>query len=438
MANIARPVNGVVEPLDTGANAVEDAQHPSRTEGAGLETRYVADRLRDARIVVIGAGVVGAALSYRLAQAGAQVTTVERRYPGAGTSGASFAWLNGFNKTPRHYHRLNIHGIRDHQDLADELDGDWVHVDGALHWAHDRPDVRVTALRQTVRRLREWGMHVDRTTPEVVMRELEPDLRIDPDAVSEVYVVPREGWLETITMASATLRAARLSYGARYERAAVIDLRVSDGAVDSVVLDDGRELSGDIVINAAGPDAGRIAELAGARLPLDRQIGMLVVTAPAPVQLRRVLYGEGAHARPEGGGRLMLHPEWLDGHAVEGEIPPLDASFVRRSMDEARAALPGLVGVPAEAVRVGLRSMPRDGLPIIGFDPAMTGLYTCVTHSGVSLAARLALLVTEELCGGDASELAPYRPDRFGGVPEQSPGAATPRATGWRGMPSFD
>ncbi len=46
------------------------------------------DYLRDARVVVIGAGAIGAALTYRLAQAGAKLTTIERRYPGAGTTGA--------------------------------------------------------------------------------------------------------------------------------------------------------------------------------------------------------------------------------------------------------------------------------------------------------------------------------------------------------------
>ena len=92
------------------------------------------DFLRGAQIVVIGAGAVGAAVSYRLAQAGGRVTTVERRFAGSGTSGSSFAWLNGFSKTPRHYHRLNVMGIRDHQDLADELGGNCVHIDCALHW----------------------------------------------------------------------------------------------------------------------------------------------------------------------------------------------------------------------------------------------------------------------------------------------------------------
>jgi glycine/D-amino acid oxidase-like deaminating enzyme len=87
--------------------------------------------------------------------------------------------------------------------------------------------------------------------------------------------------------------------------------------------------------------------------------------------------------------------------------------IIERARKEAVAVMPGLAGVPVEAVRIGIRPMPRDGQPIVGFDPQISGLYSVVTHSGITLAARLALLVTEELSGGDTSELEPYRPTRF-------------------------
>lgn len=369
--------------------------------------------LREAEIVVIGAGVVGAALSYRLAQAGARVTTVDRSFPGSGTSQASFAWLNGFSKTPRHYHRLNVQGIRDHEDLADELGGDWVHVDGALHWAREDDTVAASRLRDIIHRLREWGVRIDTFTPEAAMRELEPDLWIDPETVSEVYYLPREGWLEAIPMAHGVLRAAQLRYGAHFERGTVVGLRGPSGSVDGVALEDGRELPADVVINAAGPEAARIGELAGVRVAIDRQIGMTISTAPAPVGLKRVVYGSSAHVRPDGGGRLVVARDYLDSHAVEGQPTPPDAEVVRRCMDDARAIVPGLAEIPAERVRIGVRPMPRDGNSIVGFEPSVSGLYTVVTHSGVSLAARLALLVTEELSGGDTAELEPYRPSRF-------------------------
>jgi glycine/D-amino acid oxidase-like deaminating enzyme len=56
-------------------------------------------------VVVVGAGVIGAAVAFRLAQAGARVAVLESAARvGAGTSGRSFAWTNSNQKTPRPYH----------------------------------------------------------------------------------------------------------------------------------------------------------------------------------------------------------------------------------------------------------------------------------------------------------------------------------------------
>lgn len=377
--------------------------------------RLKSDHLREAHVVVVGAGAIGAATSYRLAQAGASVTTVERRYPGSGTTGSSFAWLNGFEKFPKDYHRLNLTSIRDHENLADELDGDWVHVDGGLHWAQEGDPARLGKLRENVRRLREWGLRVDKTTPEIAMREVEPDLWIDPATVPEVYFIAREGWLDSVAMAHRVMHAAVLRYGAILLRGAVVDLRLSGRAVRSVVLDDGRELAADVVVNAAGPEARQIGALAGIPVSVDRRIGMVLSTAPAPVCLKSVLHAPEGNVRPDGGGRLQIRRPNMDDEAREGQPTSLDAPVIREALREVGKVLPCLLDIPAEAVRIGVRPMPRDGLSIVGFEPAIENLYTVVTHSGITLAARLALLVAEDLAGGDVPELAPYRPSRFAG-----------------------
>jgi glycine/D-amino acid oxidase-like deaminating enzyme len=373
------------------------------------------DYLRDARIVVVGAGAIGVTLAYRLAQAGAQVTVVERRFPGAGTSGSTFAYVNGTDKPPRAYHRLNILSIRDHEDLADEIGGDWLHVTGSLHWAAAGDEARTTALGQVMRRLLAWGMRVDRCSPEQAMRELEPDAWIDPEAVTAVFLVHRAGWLDPVAMTSGVLRAAIDRYGAQLVRAEVVGLRSASGLVERVALDDGHELRADVVVNAAGPDGGRIAAFAGISLPLERTPGLLIVTAPAPARLWHVVYGPGVNLRPDGGARMMVQPESLDSHAVEGSPLPVEDPLVQDGLERARAVVPALIHVGVEAVRLGVRPMPRDGLPLVGFDPRVANLYHVVTHSGITLAARLALLVTEELTGGDTAPLEAYRPARFGG-----------------------
>ena len=373
------------------------------------------DYLRDARVAIIGAGAVGSVLAYRLAQAGAAVTVVERKRTGAGASGATFGWLNGVDKAPRDYHRLNMLGIRDHEALADELDGDWIHITGSLHWAETADGARRTGLEQVVRQLTAWGARVDRCTPEEAARDLEPDIAIDPATVGAVYLVHRSGWMDAVAMAHAALSAARERHAARLVRGEVTTIATSNGMIDRLDLADGTSLEADVVVNATGPDGAAFARIAGTTLPVERTPGLLLVSEPVPARLSRVLYGPGIHLRPDGGGRVLVQWEPLDSMAREGAPLAPEDPRVREAMDQAAAVLPALAGARVEDVRLGVRAVPRDGYPLVGFDPAIGNLYHVVTHSGITLAARLAGLVTEELTGGEAGDLAPYRPDRAAG-----------------------
>src|SRR5258707_11688180 len=80
------------------------------------------------KTIVIGAGVMGASVAYRLAQAGASITVLEAKRIGGGTSGISFAWTNANKKPPKPYHDLNVAGMKAHSPLADEF--------GAPPWWH--------------------------------------------------------------------------------------------------------------------------------------------------------------------------------------------------------------------------------------------------------------------------------------------------------------
>src|ERR1700758_5441775 len=87
------------------------------------------------KTIVIGGGVMGASVAYRLAQAGAAVTVLEATRIGGGTSGISFAWTNAHKKPPKPYHDLNVAGMKAHAALADEFGGaPWWHGGGSLEW----------------------------------------------------------------------------------------------------------------------------------------------------------------------------------------------------------------------------------------------------------------------------------------------------------------
>ena len=216
------------------------------------------------------------------------------------------------------------------------------------------------------------------------------------------------------------MSAAARRYGAQLIRGEVVALPTAGGAVETVVLADGLQLAADVVVNAAGPDAGRIAALAGVELPLERVAGLLIVTAPAPAHLRHVLYAPSVNLRPDGGARLMIQPEALDDRAVEGTSLPIDDPLVGDGIGKARAVVPALAGNRGRG-RAPRRAPHAEGRPAhrrlrsVGRQPVPRG-DPQRDHPG----SKVGLLVTEELAGGDGSPLEPYRPSRF------APGAALP------------
>jgi glycine/D-amino acid oxidase-like deaminating enzyme len=86
-------------------------------------------------VVVVGAGVIGAAIAADLAHEGCTVTVLESGQPAAGTSGATFAWTNAGGKQPRSYFDLNVEGMQAHRRLASSVAScDWYHQSGNLEW----------------------------------------------------------------------------------------------------------------------------------------------------------------------------------------------------------------------------------------------------------------------------------------------------------------
>src|SRR5215468_3608352 len=147
------------------------------------------------RTIVIGAGVMGASVAYRLAQAGAAVTVLEASRIGGGTSGISFAWTNAHKKPPKPYHDLNVAGMKAHRALADEFGATpWWHGGGSLEWVDvpERP-----AQRANVEQLQSWCYAAEWLTMQQV-EELEPE--IDPAVVGDAPVAffPQEGWLDPV------------------------------------------------------------------------------------------------------------------------------------------------------------------------------------------------------------------------------------------------
>jgi glycine/D-amino acid oxidase-like deaminating enzyme len=144
-------------------------------------------------VIVIGAGVVGSSLAFRLAQAGVRITLVERAGSAYGTTGGSFAWINANAKRPYDYFTLNFAGMDAHRALREELgDAPWLNEGGNLVWVRD--EAEAAELEGRLAELRAWNYPAEWISRQE-MQTLEPQVRIEPE-IEQGVLFPDEAWID--------------------------------------------------------------------------------------------------------------------------------------------------------------------------------------------------------------------------------------------------
>jgi len=368
------------------------------------------------RVVIVGAGIIGAALASRLADAAAAVTVVEAEQPGSGTSGSSLAWVNSNGKPPRAYHDLNRAGIQAWRELADQLGGEWFQQTGSLHWA--APGEEAT-LAEHVAMLQGWDYPARVITPDEA-RRLEPELAIPPE-VREVAYFPEEGYLLTRPAIAALLQFATERGVKLVTGDAVAELLTAGERVRGVRLASGAEIVAETVALCAGWRTPSLAAPLGFDVPLvpveaPGSLAPCVVawSEPASVRVSRYVSPPDLDIRPAEGGRLMFEAGDIDEATDMSTDVAQQEVFARTMLERARRYLPGLAGTGLAEQKVCIRPLPADGYSIVGRPTGVEGCYLIVTHSGVTLAAHLAALASAEiLTGREEPTLAPFRMQRF-------------------------
>jgi glycine/D-amino acid oxidase-like deaminating enzyme len=362
-------------------------------------------------VVVIGAGVYGAAVTAELARRGARSTVVDSGAPGSGTSGATFSWTNSCGKQPRAYHDLSVAAMQAHRRLARDVPGsDWYHEGGNLEWGGSNAERE--QLRRKVGLVLSYGYEARWLTRTEALR-LEPDMHPAELPADEIAYFPAEGWIEPARLIGYLLSAAGAE---RVWNDAVTGIDVSGGLVRSVRLASGRRLPADAVVNCAGPTAAGVAGLVGLDLPMRNTRGVLIYTSPVAVWVSRVIHAPHVHLRPDGAGRLLLHTHDIDdaAHVSDGGEFSVDQVAVDEVLAASCVLYPGLRAASVESVRVGVRPIPGDGLPVLGRAPGLQNFHFAVSHSGATLSVHAGALVAGEVLGEDHSgELAGFRFERL-------------------------
>lgn len=334
---------------------------------------------RRADVVVIGAGCIGASIAYHLTLAGRSPLVLEKeKMAGAGSTGHCAGGVRQQFSTPVNVRlsKLSIEAFaRMKQEL--EYEGDLYWPVGYLFCLSD--EARWTAFQRGATMQKALGVPVELLTgPEVERRW--PLLRTD-DLLGATFCAS-DGLADPHGVTAAYFAAAKRR-GAAFEfDCEVTGIGVSGGRVISVRTRDG-EIATPTVVNAAGPHAAAIAEMAGVELPVVPVRRQIFTTQPLdwlPHDFPMVVdMATGVYMHRESGGLLL-------GQADKDEPPSfntnIDFEFRDRVFLLALERLPRLEEAAYRAGWAGLYEVTPDSNAILGPVPGVDGFLLANGFSG--------------------------------------------------------
>ena len=249
---------------------------------------------RSPDVVVIGAGVVGAACAYHLAGQGVRVRLLDRSFVASGSSGACEGNVLAWDKELERELPLALRSADLWQRLAGELDDDFEYDrKGSVVVAETDEELQACAERNRV--LAGLGVIGEVLDADGLRRE-EPYAAHDlPGGV----LYPGDAQLEPRLATAALVRAA-VARGAQLATGVVVEriVRGADGRATAVETAAGR-IDADMVVVAAGVWTPELLKGCGLTVPVTPRKGQVVVLERSPVRFRRKLSEAGYVAAVE-------------------------------------------------------------------------------------------------------------------------------------------
>ncbi|PWF43402.1 NAD(P)/FAD-dependent oxidoreductase [Massilia glaciei] len=362
-------------------------------------------------VIVIGAGIVGAACARALQAAGMSVAIVDASEPGAGATGAGMGHLVALDETADELDLclLSLGLWRDF--FAEHPNVGEPHHCGTLWVAEDERQLAHAHAR--AERLTGRGWDAVAVNP-AKLAQIEPALRrglcggVHVRADSVVYPPT----------------VARALVDQVVERGGVFHTRRRVAAIEagSVLLHDGARLRARHVVLAAG--AAAAALLPG--LPVFPRKGHLAVSDRYPGTLSHQVvsmgYGQSAAGADALAVAANVQPrptgQWLIGSCRQDGVhdSAVDPAVLAKVLQSAIALLPCLGRMRIIRAWTGMRPATPDGRPLIGPHPSRPGLWLAAGHEGlgVTTAFGTAHLLAAQMTGrASAIAPSPYAPSRF-------------------------
>ena len=368
-----------------------------------------------ADVAIVGGGVIGCAVAYYLAVAGARVTLLERDGLAGEASGAAAGILAPLAESggPGPFLDLALAGLRVFPQLNETL-----REETGLDLEYlPTPVLRLAFRDDEERRLRDrlaWqkrtGLALHRLSAEEA-RALEPRLspRVRAAVLSrdERQVNPgrlTQALAEAARRRGANLLPATTVTGFRRRGGRVTGVRASGGAGD---------VEADAFVLAAGPWTPALSRRLGVDLPIVPVRGQMLALSVGSAGVRHVIWGEGGYLVPKSGGHLYA------GATVEdvGFRPRTTRRGLAGLRRMAAAMMPSLRYAEVASAWAALRPGTPDGRPIIGPLPGWPNVYVAGGHfrNGILLGPITGRVVAQLITEGRTElPLEPFSPSRFG------------------------
>lgn len=339
-----------------------------------------------ARVVIIGGGVIGAAVAYFLSRRpGCAITVIERdpSYARASTALSASGIRHQFSSA------VNIQICQ----FGTEFLRGFTHPDGAGMSLREQGYLFLAAspaqaahLRDIHALQRRLGADVALLDPKALATRF-PHLNTDDLALGSLGL-SGEGWFDNIGLLHA-FRAHARAAGAVFVQAEATGITLAGGRVMAVRLDTGAVLPCDWAVNAAGPNAARVAAWAGIDLavePRKRTVFHIVPQDPVPPGLPLMIDPSGIWCRPEGAGFICGCAPEPDGPADPADFDPCHEEFEDRVWPVLAARAPLFEAVKVRNLWAGHYDWNRlDQNAILGPHPQLPNLIFANGFSGHGL-----------------------------------------------------
>ncbi|MFD7235825.1 NAD(P)/FAD-dependent oxidoreductase [Streptomyces syringium] len=370
-------------------------------------------------VIVVGAGVVGAACAYYAARSGLSVTVIDRGPVAGGTTGAGEGNLLVSDKAPGPELELALLSTRLWRELSEELPARIeFEAKGGLVVASDVPGT--AALRDFAAAQSKAGVQADEV-PAALLRELEPHLS---PALAGGFHYPQDAQVQPALAAAHLLRASGARVRTGEEVTAIL---TGPGGKMRGVRTPAGDVHAPYVVNAAGTWGGELARLADSFLPVLPRRGFVLVTEPLPRVVRHKVYAADYVADVASGSAALQTSAVVEGTPAGpvligasrervGFDRTLSVEVLRRLAEGATTLFPVLAKARAIRTYAGFRPYLPDHLPAIGADPGVPGLLHACGHegAGIGLAPATGLIVARLMTGErPPMDIRPFLPGRF-------------------------